>query len=416
MNFIELASSAIIDKLKSILDQDVAVTDLEGTVVADSEVKYFGKHLPTTVQALRQNKTIQIPKGELDGDGLAWATPLVYDNQIVGSLVLKDNGRTTEEQVSLARSLAELLIHQVMVLRMLPTSSQVLDKFFYDLFEGQPSDKQKLLEQGRFLDSHYYKVGLDTDRLVALVNFPGFWQKLLGQNLVPQETEQAKIENHKQALHKIFSAYGRSESDVLVVYFSGDNFLILISDKETAAKTYQRLYDDAANILRQIKEAAKEEGKMALPTFYPGLDGLIKSYEEAKATLSLGQKLHPDKAIYIYSDIILPRIINQIPLAEQEYFVNYYLRGLLKKPPLLKTLEAYFASDLDLKATAQKLNIHKNTLYYRLDKIEKLIGLDPRSFHNAIKIVLAILMNQINQKENQSKNPNSDQKNPGLFG
>ena len=155
---------------------------------------------------------------------------------------------------------------------------------------------------------------------------------------------------------------------------------------------------------------------MALPTFYPGLDGLIKSYEEAKATLSLGQKLHPDKAIYIYSDIILPRIINQIPLAEQEYFVNYYLRGLLKKPPLLKTLEAYFASDLDLKATAQKLNIHKNTLYYRFDKIEKLIGLDPRSFHNAIKIVLAILMNQINQKENQSKNPNSDQKNPGLFG
>src|SRR3989344_1375721 len=134
MNFIELASSAIIDKLKNILDQDVAVTDLEGTVVADSEVKYFGKHLPTTVQALRQNKTIQIPKGELDGDGLAWATPLVYDNQIVGSLVLKDNGRANEEQIALARSLAELLIHHVMVLRMLPTSSQVLDKFFYDLF------------------------------------------------------------------------------------------------------------------------------------------------------------------------------------------------------------------------------------------------------------------------------------------
>src|SRR3989344_8814761 len=416
MNFIELASSAIIDKLKNILDQDVAVTDLEGTVVADSEVKYFGKHLPTTVQALRQNKTIQIPKGELDGEALAWATPLVYDNQIVGSLVLKDNGRTNEEQIALARSLAELLIHQVMVLRMLPTSSQVLDKFFYDLFEGQEKDKQKLLEEGRFLDSHYYKVGLDADRLVVLVNFPGFWHKLLGQNLVPQETEQAKIENHKQALHKIFSAYARAESDVLVVYFSGDNFLILISDQENPQKTYQKLHDEAAQILQQTKDTIKEDGKMALPTFYPGLDGLIKSYGEAKTTLSLGQKLHPDTDVYIYSDIILPRIINQIPLDEQNYFINYYLRGLLKKPPLLKTLEAYFASDLDLKATAQKLNIHKNTLYYRFDKIEKLIGLDPRSFHNAIKIVLAILMHQINQNEIQSKNTNSGTKNPSLFG
>ena len=206
MTFIELAAGAIIDKLKSIMDQDVAITDLEGLVVADSEVKNYGKHLPTTALALKQNRTIAIPKGEFEAETSAWATPLIYDNQTVGVLVIKDNGKTTEEQIMLARSLTELLIHQVMVLRMLPTTSQVLDKFFYDLLEGTDRDKQKLMEQSRFLDMHYYKVGLDANRIVVLVHFPGFWQKILGSNVVPQEEERARVEKYKEGLKNTLPA------------------------------------------------------------------------------------------------------------------------------------------------------------------------------------------------------------------
>lgn len=415
MNFIELASSAIIDKLKSVLDQDVAVTDLTGTVVADSEIKNFGKHLPTTAIALKNNKTVPLPKGELEAESAAWATPLIYDNQVVGCLILKDNGRITEEQINLARSLAELLIHQVMVLRMLPTTSQVLDKFFYDLFEGQGQDKTKLLEQSRFLDIHYYKVGLDRDRVVILINIPGFWQKLLGQNIVPQEAEQAQVEHYKQAIQQIFKPYAQSLDDILVTYFSGDNFIVLIASENEAQKIHERIINNAETIPGLIKNTLGENSVLAIPNFHPGLDGLLKAYGQAKTTLNLGKKLYPANQVYFYREVILAKMINQIPVTEQQYFINYYLKGLLKKPQLLKTLAAYFSADLDLKATAQKLNIHKNTLYYRFDKIEKLIGLDPRSFHNAIKIVLALLMYQINV-EAEPHNTNSQVPVSQLFG
>jgi len=398
------------------LDQDVAITDLTGTVVADSEIKNFGKHLPTTALVLKNNKTMPLPKGELEAEVTAWATPLIYDNQVVGSLILKDNGRVTEEQINLAKSLAELLIHQVMVLRMLPTTSQVLDKFFYDLFEGQENDKTKPLEQSRFLDIHYYKVGLDRDRIVVLINIPGFWQKLLGQNIVPQETEQAKVEHYKQTIQQIFKPYGASLEDILVTYFSGDNFIVLIAaPPESGQKTHEQVLNNADTIPGLIKNSLGETALLAVPNFHAGLDGLLKAYNQAKITLSLGKKLYPVNHVFFYREVILAKMINQIPAAEQQYFINYYLKSLLKKPPLLKTLSAYFSADLDLKATAQKLNIHKNTLYYRFDKIEKLIGLDPRSFHNAIKIVLALLMYQISA-DVESKNTNSQVPVNQLFG
>ena len=414
MTFIELAGAAIIDKLKSVLDQDVAVTDLGGVIVADSQIKNFGKTLPTTTQAIRENKTIVITDKELGNDKNAWATPLIYDNQIVGSLVLLDNGKLNEERVALARSLAELLIHQVMVLRMLPTTSQVLDKFFYDLFEGQ-APLEKLLEESRFLDIHYYKVGLDADRIVILVNLPGFWQTLLGTNLVPQEDDRKKVENYKQRLRAMFKPYVEKEEDVLVTYFSGDNFIILLTSPHPG-ETSKNLAKDLEKIYNHARNTIKENIKLALPNFHSGLDGLVKGYGEAKTTLNLGLKLYPDRNVYIYSDIILPRLISQIPQPEQEYFINYYLKNLLKKPQLLKTLGAYFSADLDLRATAQKLNIHKNTLYYRFDKIQKLIGLNPRSFHNSLKIVLALLMYQINPGSQEGSSPNPGNQINQFFG
>ena len=416
MNFIELASGAIIDKLKTILDQDVAIADLGGNIVADSEVKNFGKHLPSTAMALKENRTTALTKGEMGTEVSAWAAPLVYDNQTVGCLILKDNGRMSEDQIGLAKSLAELLIHQVMVLRMLPTTSQVLDKFFYDLFEGLPADKQKLLEQSRFLDIHYYKVGLDRDRIVVMLNFPGFWQKLLGQNIVPQEAEQAKVEHYKQIIQQLFKPYAESLDDILVTYFSGDNFSVLITAGKDGQKNYEKIVENAATIPVLIKNSLDEPAtSVAVPNFLPGLDGLLRGYQQAKITLELGKKLYPSNQVFFYNEIILAKLINQIPRTEQEYFTNYHLKGLLKKPQLLKTLSAYFSADLDLKATAHKLNIHKNTLYYRFDKIENLIGLDPRSFHNAIKIVLSILMYQINE-DGQGKNPNSAAIQSDLFG
>ena len=321
----------------------------------------------------------------------------------------------TEEQVALAKSLAELLIHQVMVLKQLPTTSQVLDKFFFDLFEGPESDRARLLDQSRFLDVHYYKIGLDRDRLIVLVNFPGFWQKLLGTGIVPQEAEQAKIEHYKQTLTGIFRPYVENPADILVTYFSGDNFTILMANDKDALKQAQNLAKNAETLPGLIKNALDEDAYVALPNFHPKLDGLLTAYAQARTTLALGKKLNPSSSILSYSDIIMPRLINQIPKAEQQYFVNYYLKGLLHKPQLMKTLAAYFSADLDLKATAAKLNIHKNTLYYRFDKIQKLIDLDPRSFHNAVKIMLALLMYQINS-EDQADGTNSHRENQVLFG
>jgi carbohydrate diacid regulator len=59
---------------------------------------------------------------------------------------------------------------------------------------------------------------------------------------------------------------------------------------------------------------------------------------------------------------------------------------------MLNTIEKFFENSLNLSETARQIFIHRNTLVYRLDKVQRLIGLDLRAFDDAVTFKLMLLM------------------------
>jgi carbohydrate diacid regulator len=68
---------------------------------------------------------------------------------------------------------------------------------------------------------------------------------------------------------------------------------------------------------------------------------------------------------------------------------------------MLHTAEAFLESGLNLSETARRLYVHRNTLIYRLDKIQKTIGLDLRDFHGAM--VFRVLSMASNRQREEDK-------------
>ena len=58
----------------------------------------------------------------------------------------------------------------------------------------------------------------------------------------------------------------------------------------------------------------------------------------------------------------------------------------------LMTIQKFFDNSLNISETSRKLFIHRNTLVYRLDKIQKLTGLDLREFDDAIIFKVAMMV------------------------
>ena len=74
---------------------------------------------------------------------------------------------------------------------------------------------------------------------------------------------------------------------------------------------------------------------------------------------------------------------------------------------MLHTIEMFFKKDLNLSETARQLYIHRNTLVYRLDKVQKALGLDLRHFDDAVTFKMLFEMRKCghNRAAGKKNNP-----------
>ena len=102
--------------------------------------------------------------------------------------------------------------------------------------------------------------------------------------------------------------------------------------------------------------------------------------------MMVGKQRMPESRSYFYQDLMLPVLLDSLrggwqanelarPLARLKAMDN---NGLLRR-----TLQAWFRHNVQPLATSKALFIHRNTLVYRLDKLQAATGLDLRVFDDA---------------------------------
>ena len=115
--------------------------------------------------------------------------------------------------------------------------------------------------------------------------------------------------------------------------------------------------------------------------------GLHTSYEQACEALRVGKLFLPKETVFDYERMLMPRFLSELDpeVAAKYYYMLFNAENAkLFSEELLETVSMFFEKDLNLSDTARQLYIHRNTLTYRLDKIEKITGLDLRRFDDAV--------------------------------
>ncbi|MBC8159582.1 MAG: helix-turn-helix domain-containing protein [Roseiflexaceae bacterium] len=127
---------------------------------------------------------------------------------------------------------------------------------------------------------------------------------------------------------------------------------------------------------------------------HAGVRGLARSYQDAQAALSLGRHFCSAGGVYCLDRLGIAAFIGISDDQTKADLATFLLSPLDHEPELLHTLNVFFAEDCLPSATAQRLNIHRNTLSYRLEKTASLLGLHPRRFDDAVQIRLALMLRQ----------------------
>jgi len=203
---------------------------------------------------------------------------------------------------------------------------------------------------------------------------------------------ETKHEKDVNALETVRSLFAAKTKDFITAV---DEKNIIVVKELGPGDGYPEMDKTAHEILDLLKAEGEENIRIAYGTIVNDIKEVSKSYKEAKLALDVGKIFFDEKEVIAYSALGIGRLIYQLPIPLCKMFIREIFEG--KSPDefdeeTLTTINKFFENSLNVSETSRQLYIHRNTLVYRLDKLQKSTGLDLRVFEDAITFKIALMV------------------------
>ena len=176
--------------------------------------------------------------------------------------------------------------------------------------------------------------------------------------------------------------------DAYTVPFDNTKILLIFKD------------DNIDEVLMSVMVAVSEEllvePKIGVGTEVEGFLKMKDSFNDAITALGVLKTYRTTDKISYYKKMALPIIINEMPWDQLNRIykaISGNIHIVIDDDELILTAQRFFEHSLNVTDTSQVLFIHRNTLIYRLNKIEKLTGFDLRKFEDALNFYIGLYMN-----------------------
>lgn len=340
-----------IDGLHQITKIDFAVVDSEGGVLA-STIMNPGQYRESAVTFALSEAESQVVSG--------CQFFKVYDEQQLEFIVLAKGN--DEEETLLVGKIATFQIQELMVA-------------YKERFDKDNFIKNLLLDNLLLVDiynrSKKLHVDINARRVVMIV-----------------ETGEHKDGDAIDRVRSLFS--GKTKDFVTAV----DEHNIIVVKELLDQETYEDIRKTAAVIIDALKDR-DDRIRVSYGTIVGEIKEVSRSYKEAGMALDVGKIFFADKRIIAYSALGIGRLIYQLPIPLCKMFIKEIFDGKDLDDfdeETLSTINKFFENSLNVSETSRQLYIHRNTLVYRLDKLQKSTGLDLRVFEDAITFKIALMV------------------------
>ena len=203
------------------------------------------------------------------------------------------------------------------------------------------------------------------------------------------ETKQSKDENALATIRNIFAA--KTRDFITAIDDSG----IIILRELQPSEDYSDLDEIAHMLVDMLNTEAMTSAWVSYSNIADDLKQLPDAYKEARTALEVGKIFYTGKNVFGYNRLGIGRLIYQLPVEICEMFIDEFFKEETLDSiddETLATIRTFFENNLNLSETSRQLYVHRNTLVYRFEKLQKKFGLDIRTFEDALTFKLAMMV------------------------
>ncbi|MDV7104729.1 sugar diacid recognition domain-containing protein [Vibrio sp. TH_r3] len=373
----------IVDRTMLIIGNNINVMNHAGTIIASGDNDRIGKIHDGALLALKHGDTLEVNHGDtptLKGVKPGINLLLKVSQQVIGVVGITGDPNSIRSYAELVKMTAEMIVEQAKLIEQLQWDRRHKEEFITAWVQNKLS-KTELEDWSSRLE-----IDLSVPRVAAIIRF-----------------ERSVVPVSQETIRKVVELLEYPQGDDLVAVLSFNEMVILkpyqVDNARDVNEQDQQILEQLFQRLRHLLQNLQHKGignvNIALGKYFKGAENIAISFKSAQQVMAFGQLHQPNKNLFLFDEVRLPVLLSPLTDTWQGTQLSAPYSQLLaadKSGQLVKTLQALFTHQGNLKACAESLFIHRNTLRYRLNKIEKITNTSPHEFSGLVELYLAHML------------------------
>ena len=402
MQLLEQIAQEVVEKTSNIIECPISITDNSGIIIGSTDKSRLGIFHQPSLEVIKKNAVIdcttEIKNTILPGISV----PIKFNNKIIGVLGIVGSPREVEKYVHLVKNQVEMMCQEAFQNELLDLKEKMIEMFVHELinFNDISFDKSEQIHQyANLLDINLHK-----DKVCLLIKIKRF----------------SKLNNTEQGNDDFFNRFQYFRKEVIgflkLIFHCDKDDIVSLIDFETFIVIKSLPYKQSYSLLLE----GLDEKLMRMNSFLEnkylasvaisvgdinnGIKGIAESYQNAVTALNIEGKSEGKSGVFIYKE--RETLLWLLP---KELTPNYREKLLKTIKPLIEqdsfevlssTFIEYCKCNMNISEAARNLYIHRNTLIYRLEKINELTSLATNNFEHCMLLYIALQCYEENyQKE-----------------
>ena len=358
MRLLEITSElgqTVIKEVAQYTDVDINIMNLQGMIVSSTDNKRINTVHSGSLQVIKSGDALKIDDCNMErypGSKPGMNLPIMHLGKITGVVGVSGQPKEVKQVSGLIRASVEIVLEQIYMQRQAHFKERQWGYWLQQLLHPNGYNEHELMEEAT------YTLGIETDVSWRVVLIKG--------EDIQNSLEAIRGEASEQKIPFLFILPFLDQSIVMAI-----------------PSAFQRI----RAFIDQLSQRLGAPFQAGVGDSVFGLNGIRMSYFLAQQALDFA---NGGVLISFSEEWKVNRLIASIAEDEYRQICLQYEKALTDLgEAYLHTIDVYLANDFSVKATAANLHIHRNTLIYRLNRIEDKVGLDPRRFHDAflLKII-----------------------------
>jgi carbohydrate diacid regulator len=393
----------IADKTTEIIGYNILITDDAGMVIGSGDKGRVGTFHEASLETVQQGAMTShdVAAAErLEGVKPGVTLPVVLENRTVGTVGITGNPREVERFGMVVKSQTEIMLRESLHLRMALLQEKALESLVYDIANYDPAilEPEALVARGEELG-----YDLSLSRVSLVVDLAQFTHLATSYRLNQADrAPELELQSLKLGVLRTIKEVFGDEQDLATSIGTGKFGVLHSLWPEEAKHATSRTRARCRKLTESIQARHDIVANIGIGTVANSVPELRDSYQDAWSALHLGKRLARHKQVFHIGEFRVQELLLTVSYNSRKRFLQALLNPLRDQADwetLRSTIMAWCESGYSLVEASKQLYIHRNTLIYRLSKIEELTNKSPRNYEHAFALYLACLLDSMEDSE-----------------